>query len=135
MKRKRTIIVIRKSCLTGRVVWVYKGPTKGAARSAYCRACKREVDRVRHWGETTAQRRAGIMRLLNECIDAMPITSDMTPKQKAAVRQLINLSKEDIACHREFYEHILEERRRRAEDAVIRRQMREREKLTNRDYV
>ena len=109
--KKKQVIVIRKSCLTGKVVWVYRG-TRGAARTAYWRACKREVERVQRWGETAAQRRARIMQLLNECIADVPITSDMPPGQEAAVRQLLRLSKEDIACHREFYEHILEERRR-----------------------
>lgn len=126
MRMPKRVIVIRKSCLTGKVVWVYKGSSRHAASTAYWRACQREVERVRHWGETAAQRRARIMQLLNECLEDLPITADMPPKQKAAVRQLLRLSKEDIACHREFYEHIMEERRRRTEDAKIRKQMRER---------
>lgn len=78
------------------------------------------------------------MRLLNECIEAVPLTGDMPPAQKTAVRQLLKLSKEDIACHREFYEHIIEERRRRKEDKEIRNKMRERSainKNTNEGYV
>lgn len=121
MKRNRPVIVIRRSCLTGKVVWVYKGPNKRAANTAYCRACKREVERVRHWGETAAERRANILRVLNDYLADIPLNAKLSPEQKAAVKKLQQLSKEDIACHREFYEHIMEERRRRREDQNIRR--------------
>ncbi len=107
-------------------MWIYKGPSKGAANTAYWRACKKEIERVRGWGVRTAWRKSNIIRLLNECIEDIPITSEMSSKQKAAIQQLLKLSKEDIACHREFYEHIVEERRRREEDSIIRRKMRER---------
>ena len=118
------LLVIRRSCLTGKVVWVYRCSSKGAARVAYHRACRNEVKRMRHWGETAAQRRANIMKVLNECLADIPLDSALSNAQKAAARRLQAISKEDIACHREFYEHIIEERRRRAEDKEIRKQMR-----------
>lgn len=121
MKRNRPVIVIRRSCLTGKVVWIYKGSSKGAAYTAYCRACKREVERMRRWGETTAERRANILRVLNDFLADIPLNAKLSPEQKAAVKKLQQLSKEDIACHREFYEHIMEERRRRREANYIRR--------------
>ena len=125
-RKQYNVIVIRRSCLTGKVVWLYRGPSKSAAHVAYHRACKAEIQRVRHWGETAAKRRSNIMRLLNECLDEIPITATLTPQQIEWSRMLRSISKEDIACHREFYDHIIEERRRRDEANKIRQQMRER---------
>ena len=128
--RKGNVLVIRKSCLTGKVVWIYWGPTRKAANVAYHRACKEELKRINHWKERADIRRRNILNILNECLADIPVTEALTPEQAEAARQLRNLSKEDIACHREFYEHIIEEQRRRAEDKKIRQQMREREKTT-----
>lgn len=126
-RRSKLVIVVRKSCITGKVVWLYRGKSRAAARTAYWRACREEVRRVHHWSETTAERKANIITLLNACLADLDITDRLTPQQVVAARQLRSLSKEDIASHREFYEHILEERRRRAEDKEIRRQMRARQ--------
>lgn len=128
MKKEKPnrVIVIRRSCLTGKVVWVYCGTSKRGADTAYWRACRAEVTRVRRWGEKAAERRSRIMAILNAALADLNITATLTPEQKAAAKKLSALSREDIACHREFYEHVIEERRRRAEDHVVRQQMRER---------
>ena len=126
------IVVIRYSCLTGKAVWVYRGPSKGASYTAYCRACRQEVERVRSWSRTAGRRRENIMRMLGECTAAIPVTEDMTPQQKEAAGRLLAAAREKMPCSRDFYDHVVEERRRRQEDAEIRRQMREREQ--NRCY-
>lgn len=123
-RRKGKILVVRKSCLTGKVVWLYWGSSQGAARWAYHHACEEEIKRVNNWGERAEARRRNILKLLDECLSYIPITEALTPEQAEAARRLRNLSKEDIACHREFYEHIMEERRRREEDREIRKKMR-----------
>lgn len=112
MKRKYLVTVIRRSCLTGKAVWIYRGPSTVAANRSYQRACKREVERVRRWSSISAIRRQNITRLLNDCIDKLPFTAELTSQQKESAKTLQKLSKQP-SCSREFYEHIMEERRRR----------------------
>lgn len=122
------IVVIRKSCITGKAVWIYQGPSKKASWDAYWRACRREEERVRNWPQTAARRKENIMRLLNDCMADLPLTGELPPNQEAAARQLLSISKKGIPCRSDFYEHFTEERRRREEDRKIRQQMRERER-------
>lgn len=116
------VVVIRKSCLTGKVVWIYRGPSRTAARRAYTRACQKEAGRVSHWSETVAQRRANVLRLLTDCTASLPINADLTPRQKKAARELQAIGREELVCHRDFLDHIEERRRRIAEDRRIRRE-------------
>ena len=120
------IVEIRKSCITGKVVWVYRGSNKRAANSAYYRACQEELRRVKSMPHRAAERKRNIMRFLDECMADMDVSSPMTKQQKAAAQALRKLADEPIASDREFYEHVIEERRRREEDRKIRQQMRER---------
>ena len=115
MKKNRPVIVIRKSCITGKVVWMYQGPCRAAARCAYYRACKKEVARVRYWLKTVARRRENILRMLDKTLARIPINAELSSDQRAAALQLQRIAKDDYPCHREFYEHIMEERRRRRE--------------------
>ena len=131
LNKLKAYTVIRRSCLTGEVVWIYSGPSKSAAWVAYKRACQREVERVRQWCDTVARRKKNILGILNECMAGIPMTDDLPPGKKEAARQLLALSRQNVACHRSFYDHIMEERRRKAEDREIRRKMRERH---NHDY-
>lgn len=131
--KPHSVTVIVRSCLTGQVVWIYRGASKRSADSTYCRACQCEVERVRHWSRIAARRKANILRLLSECMAGMAIDGVMTPEQKAAAKRLTSMA-EDPGCYREFYDHIMEERRRRARDKKIRQQMREREAVGNRNY-
>lgn len=125
MKKKHSITVILRSCLTGKVVWIYRGPSRAAARKAYWRACRKELERVRNWGERMARRAASIRRLLTDCMADKPIDAELTPEQQQAARELQNIGRKPQDCHLEFYDHIVEERRRRNEDREIRRMMRE----------
>ena len=128
------VTVIIRSCITGRAVWIYRGTSKHASRCAYWHACKHEMDCVRHWNEAVARRKANIQRLLSDCMADMAITDVMTPEQKTAARQLASYSEKEAGFSREFYDHIIEERRRRAADMEIRRKMRKRDFYDNPCY-
>lgn len=120
-------IYIRKSCINGKVVWIGRCKSRGAARKAYHKAAQMELERVNRWEETSEQRKRNILRLKEECLADIPITQALNDEQLSAARALMSISREDIACHREFVNHILESRRRREEDNKIRAAMRERE--------
>ena len=112
MKKKGVVTVIRRSCITGKIVWVYRGPSEEAARRAYHRARLREIERVRHWGETVKARADGIMRLLSDCMAKFPINAQLTPDQAEAARTLKAAATMPVPCHMDFYDHIIEEARR-----------------------
>lgn len=138
MPRKKTpkkiVTILRHSCLTGKVVWMYRGKgTKAAVRKAYQRACQREIATVTHWAEMVEAYRSRVTKFLNDCLANIPITETLTPEQKAGVREVQKIIKEECKPYTAFYDHIMEERRRRAEDREIRRQMREREEQRKRE--
>ncbi len=122
------ILAIRKSCITGNVVWVYNAPTYGAARVAYKRACDKELERVKHLPKVRAERKRNVMRIINECTADLSPLEPLSTEQQTALKELRRLAEEPIATDLEFYEHIVEERRRQAEDKRIRKEMRERER-------
>lgn len=141
MKKHRSVTVILRSCLTGRFVWIYQGPSRDAARKAYLRACEKEIDWVRNRSESMARRTAAITRLLTNCLAEKPIDEELTPEQQEAAKELQAISNKPLECNSEFYGHIMEERRRRKEDREIRRKMCEnaakrvdREIQNNRNY-
>lgn len=133
-KKLHKITIILKSCLTGKAVWIYRGPSRTAAQKAYCRACHKEVERVRRWTEEAERRKSNIMRVLTELTAGMPATAELPPEKRQLAKQLLSLSEKTIPAGSAFYEHIMEERRRREADRQIRRQMRERENQPNTDY-
>lgn len=118
-------IFFRRSCLTNKIVWICHAPTKGAARLAYWRACKRELERVKHWSNTVARRCANIARFRSDCTAEIPITAEFTPEQVSAARQLQSIEKHESEYHSDFYDHIIEERRQREETRELRRRTRE----------
>ena len=125
----KKIIIMRRSCLTGKVVWLYTGPTRGAGRIAYYRACRAELRYAQRFSDAADRRRANIMRLLNECLAELPITETLTREQTEAARRLRALAEEQPAYQRDFLEHVVEERKRRKEDKEIRRKSRERQNV------
>lgn len=129
---KKGVVVIVRSCLTGKPVWLYRGASLHGSESAYWRACKYEIERFRGWSRTVARRKANIQRLLSECMAGLGINAALTPEQKAAAKRLASYA-EPPAYYREFYDHVMEERRRRKRDRQIREQMRLRDSQ-NRDY-
>ena len=129
------ILVILRSCLTGQAVWIYRGPSKHAAWKAYWRACRGELEYVRSAGPAArARRKANIRRLLSDCMESLPVTGEMTPEQKTAARRLVTYSERPAVPAREFYDHIVEERRRRAADLKMIRKMRMRDSSKNPCY-
>ena len=113
MKRKKhRTWVIRYSCLTGKAVWIYRSPSNGAMWLAYWRARKQELERVRNWNKTMAQRKSNILRLLSDCTASVPITDDLPPDKRDAAQRLRRMAEAPKSCHRDFYNHLKEERRR-----------------------
>lgn len=113
--RQNNYIKLVRSCLTGKVVWVYQGTSQEGARRAYLRACKREVIRVRNWVQYVNEHRSRIRQFINMCMASLPLDAELTPEQKEAAKELRRIEREDIPCYREFYDHIIEEAKRRNE--------------------
>ena len=108
--------IIKRSCLTGRVVWIYHGRSQEAARKAYWRACKKEVRRVRQWTARIAARQKILMQMLglgDSSSSSSGIYEGMTPEKKAAAREIVRMGKQPPPQGREFYDHIVEESKRR----------------------
>ena len=82
---------------------------------------------MRNWSERMAQRTASITRFLTDLLADKPIDAELTPEQQEAAKELQAISKKQLEGRSEFYDHIMEQRRRREEDREIRRKMRERE--------
>ena len=127
MPRSRSVTVILRSCLNGNAIWIYRGPSKESARIAYWRACRKELERKKNWAERAARRRANIARMLSECTAELALDANLTPEQAAAAKQLQSIAGKGADFQSDFYDHFMEERRRREEDREIRRKMRERE--------
>lgn len=126
MEHKHLVTIIRRSCLTDKVVWIYRGPSHAAARRAYYRARFKEIERVRHWAEATNRRRSNINALINSFLAELPITTVLTDEQKEILYKIRKISNQDIRCDTEFYEHIRAVERQKMNDRNIRRKMRER---------
>ena len=109
--QKHNVVKILKSCITGKAVWIYMGPSMTACRKASARACQKEVERIRHIGELTARRKANIMQLLNDCLAGQPIDKELPPEKKAAAKRLIAIAEQDAFTDRDFYDHIMERSR------------------------
>lgn len=86
-----------------------------AIRRAYSRACRKEEHRQLNWPQTVARRRANILRLLADLTAARPITADLSKEQQAAARLLHTIADTPPMNSDDFYNHILELQRRRAE--------------------
>lgn len=114
MKRKKDYIKIVRSCLTGNIVWVYFGSSERGARKAYWRACRHEIYRIRHWAEKMAKRRRRLMRVAGYDGDSssIPVSKSMTPKQRAAIRELNRIIKSEPPKDTAFYDHIIAEMKR-----------------------
>lgn len=115
-KKKDTKIFIKHSCLTGKVVWVYRGTAEGA-RKAYYRACKREVRRVRQWTSAMAARRQHLMKIItgsdSGSSSSTAILKRTSGERRKAVYEILRLGKQPPPQGRAFYDHLKEEARRR----------------------
>ena len=70
---------------------------------------------MKTWPQKVAECRARVKQLLDNCIAALPINAELTKQQKDAIRYLQSVIREPVPCHSEFYDHIVEEARRRNE--------------------
>lgn len=109
---KPLVTVIRYSCLTGKAVWVYRGPSRSAARVAYFRACRAEYDRVRRFPSQVAGRKANIRRFLAAVTASHSLDRNLSPEQRDAARRLAAIADAPVKDDREFYNHVVESRRR-----------------------
>lgn len=113
MKQKYLVTVVKRSCVTGNPVWLYRGYSKAAARKAYQRACHKEVERVKDWAKIAARRVSGIRMFLADCMAELPINAKLTEQQREAIKQLRAIENGATVCQSEFYEHIMMMRLRR----------------------
>ena len=113
-RKQRKLSHIRYSCITGKAVWLSHSLPYKSLWKAYTGACRHEVERVRQWGQTMSRRKANIQRLLSACTDGLSVAGELPPEKKAAARQLHLMAEHQPECYRMFYDHIQEERRRRA---------------------
>lgn len=115
-KPNRKVIVIKRSLLTGKIVWVYRGTSYEGARKAYWRACKKEVRRVRQWSQLMLKRKKSLLRLITHS-DSSSVSSStlrkMSPRQRKLAREIIKMAETPPPMCRDFYDHIMEEYRRR----------------------
>lgn len=144
-KRRHLVTIIKRSCLTGKVVWIYRGASRNAGRHAYWKACKKELEKMKQWAERMADRKRRLTMVLGMSESSLSgskssgskasgkgsagnmFGGELTEEQRKAARELVRMSKQEPPPDMEFYNHIVEERRRRQQDKDIRRKMRERE--------
>ena len=115
-KQNGKVLIVKRSCLTDRIVWVYHGTSEEAARKAYWRACKKEVFRIRNWMNKMIRRRNRLLSIITHGDNSSASSSafKLTPPEKRkSARKIIQLAKEEPQPDREFYDHIIEESRRR----------------------
>ncbi len=115
-KQNGKILVVKRSCLTGRIVWMYHGTSEEAARKAYWRACKKEVWHIRNWTKRNSRRRRLLLNIvMRSGISSESSTSfkQMNPEKRKLVRKIIQLANGAPTPDRGFYNHIIEEAKRR----------------------
>lgn len=127
-KKKKLLTFIRHSCLTGKAVWVYRGPSKDAARMAYKRAFHHEEHSVRMAGTNAARRKRNILRMLkhllrgsvSSCSSSSSSSSSsgdpldaFPPDKRTAAQQIVRIADEAPKPDRDFYAHVQEERRQK----------------------
>lgn len=127
-KKNKPLRVIRKSCVTGKAVWVSHRTEYRAVWRSYKTACKCEIERTKNLAEMAARLKGGVLKFLNDCLAHLPIDVPMTTEQQAAARQMLYMAEYNPYTKSEFYEHIVEERRRREEDRKMWRMVHERKK-------
>lgn len=76
---------------------------------AYSRACKRELNRQKHWQERVARRKANILQILKDCSRSCQKSTERNQFSDC----LISSSEENAVSDSEFYNHIIHERKKR----------------------
>lgn len=115
-KENGKVLVVKRSCLTGRIVWMYRGASEEAARKAYWRACKKEIRRVRDWAKKMSRRRRLLLSIVmhndNSSVSSSAFNQMSCEKRKLA-RRVMQIAKDVPQPDREFYDHVIEEAKRR----------------------
>lgn len=111
--KRRILKVIRKSVLTGRAVWVSHNRTYRACRLGYKAACKHEAMRIRLWGRAINSRKKNVLRLLGDLTADLPIIGDVVQEKRDAAKALNEIADGEPVCDKNFYEHVMEEKRLR----------------------
>lgn len=109
---------VKRSCIDGKIVWLYRGASSNGMNLAYWRTMREEVKRVRLWGMRMAERRHILMSLIPGCgntssINVLLHNKSFTKEQRLAIRAIDRLIRDVSPQGSEFYNHILEEARRR----------------------
>lgn len=112
MKRRKKHISIRYSCLTGKAVWVNVGFASDP-RMSYWRACKHELEYVRSFAERMARRKESVKAMLGACLANLPINAELSEEKRKAAKRLLAIAEEKVPLYTGFYDHIMEEARRR----------------------
>ena len=123
-RRERQILVLRRSCLTGKVVWLCRAKNRPAANNAYYRAKQAELLLSEKWDSLVDAWRAWLTQVLRAFLDRMAVTDQMADTQVAAARRIQALAREDIPRDTQFLEHIQAEHRFRYEDRIARQNRR-----------
>ena len=110
--KRRGILTILKSCLTGKAIWIYRGPTKHSAGKAYRRACYFEKKWSRRFLRAITKRKNNIQGFLGNLVASHPFTERLPQPTRRAARKIGNVSKKESRHQSEFYQHIKEERKR-----------------------
>ena len=120
-------LYMRRSCLTGKVVWLHWAASLGAKRVCYHKAWKNEEKLARKWKKREERRKKVILHILEECLADIPITQPLTREQRDGGKRLQALAAESIPFYRGFLDHEREERRRRNKHLKMMRERRARE--------
>ena len=112
----KKLLILKRSCLTGKVVWAYRCDTEKAARIAYYRACKKEVRRIRQWSAKMAERKRKLVSIFNggnSSSSGINVNKYKDPAVRRLARQMCKLIKAQPPKDTAFYDHIVEEAKRR----------------------
>ena len=112
----RKTLFMRRSRLTGKVVWICMATSKYAARVAYFRACRAELKRAGELRKQIETRRAGILKMLDCCMQGVGITDRLPPEKKAAAQRLVKLADCGEPVPGDFYDHVMEGSRKWQEE-------------------
>lgn len=86
--------------------------SKTAERKAYSRACQKEIERMKNAAAETERKRRLVRVFLAGCTANLPMMGELTDEQRKAIRRIQHIAKTEYKFNTEFYDHIMEERRR-----------------------
>lgn len=130
-KKHKILKIIRRSCLTGRAVWLSHERSYNAEWKAYHKACEKEMELMRGWPERCRIRKQNILHLLGKLTANLPLLGDIPKEKLEAAKALARMAEEEPVFKSDFYDHIQEENRLKRNAA--RREKRWQEKYGNKN--